>query len=157
SLCESLLAAAAVVQQLAPGGELHAWAAVRSAEALLVPVDRLPALVVDVGEAARLEELGQVALSGREQPRLRVLQDVSGRPRGVFLVGADEAARAALDPAGAVHAFAAEHPAVGVGDHASVVVERHARQRDAAVADAPQDETARDHLGLAGGDRLEAA
>ena len=47
--------------------------------------------------------------------------------------------------------------ALDVRDHAAALVERDARQRDAAVADAPQDDAARDRLALAGRDRADLA
>jgi hypothetical protein len=58
------------------------------------------------------------------------------------LVGADDPARAALDPAGHVlardNSAVAENPARGVRDDAAVGVERQARDRHAPVANRPQ-------------------
>ena len=90
-----------------------------------------------------------------QQPGRGVLEQELDRLGRVLLVRADHAARAALDPAGAVHARdrhagVVEHAAAVVPDRRAALVERDARHRRAPVADAPQHEPARDHLALVG-------
>src|SRR5262249_17707499 len=98
------LAAAAVVPELVPGCELRARAAGRGAEALFVTVDRLPALVVDVRQPPCIKKLGEITLTRRQQPGFGVFEHLGGGLGSVLLVRPDDAARAALDPAGAVQA-----------------------------------------------------
>ena len=77
-----------------------------------------------------------------------------GRLGGVLLVRADHAARAALDPAGAVDAGIGSPSSSRTRPSSFGITPRPSSngtpgQRDAAVADAAQDEAARDHLALA--------
>src|SRR5262249_24280896 len=81
---------------------------------------------------------------------------------GVLLVRPDHAARPALDPAGAVETgnrlpILAEHSPVGVRDRAGAFGERHPREADAAVADASEDDPARNDVVLVGDDGADAA
>src|SRR3954447_11812158 len=80
---------------------------------------------------------------------------------GVLLVGADHAARPALDPTDDVLArdllaVGAEYPAALVADHAAVVVEGKALERAAPVADRAEHEAALELLALAGIDGADA-
>ena len=69
----------------------------------LVRVDRLPARVLDEGHAAPDEQRLEVALAAAQSsPRAASSSSRSTVSVGVLLVRADHAARAALDPAGAV-------------------------------------------------------
>src|SRR5688500_7394524 len=87
------------LEQLLPGAELHAWAAVRLARRTLGRVDRLPACVENVLDAALDEELLEVVPRGRRQQTCPcVLEQELDRLRGVLLVRADDATRPALDP-----------------------------------------------------------
>src|SRR5439155_22232162 len=75
----------------------------------------------------------------------------------ILLVRADDARRAALDPARAVDAgygsaALVEDAAAVVADRAAALVEGDVRERDAPVADAAKDEAARDGLALVGAD-----
>src|SRR5262249_27060840 len=85
-------------EQLFPADELHARAAVRLAERALMGIDRLPAGVFDERQAALHQESLEVALPAGEQAGVGVFEHVLDRLGGVLLVGADDAARAALDP-----------------------------------------------------------
>src|SRR5262249_55310138 len=67
----------------------------------------------------------------------------------VLLVRADDPGRAALDPAGAVDTR--RYPSALVRDRAARSVEAHARQLDAAVADAAEDEATSQRLVLVRG------
>src|SRR5262249_55353207 len=83
------------------------------------------------------------------------------RLRGVRLVGADDAGRTALDPSGGVLAHqrllgpGIEHAALVVQDDAPALVERHARQGYAAIADRTEHQTDRNLLETVGGARLQ--
>src|SRR5581483_3685501 len=139
-------------QELFPGGELHAGPFPRLAGLPLGRVDRPPALVFDVVDALLVEEaLERPGAGAGELAGAGVLEQQLDRLGGVLLVRADHAARAALDPAGGVRAICAENPPPGVRDRAAALVERHAGERNAAVADAPEHEPAGDRLGLARG------
>src|SRR5262249_25152223 len=132
-------------EQLVPGAELDARLSVRLAERALVLVDRLPARVLDEGQPALDEQVLEIALALRQHAGGGVLQQVLGRRVRVLLVGADDAARAALDPAGAVEprhrrTVDAEDAPLDVGDDAAIVVERHPGKGDPAIADAAKDE-----------------
>src|SRR5207244_9987683 len=79
----------------------------------------------------------------------RVLEQRGARLGRVLLVRPDHAARAALDPPGGVGARRAFDPAAVVRDRGLALVERNAGKRDALVADAPENQPARNRLGLA--------
>src|SRR5207248_7138942 len=64
---------------------------------------------------------------------------------------------AALDPAGDVRALGAGDAPAVVRDRRAALVERHAGERHAPVADAAEDDAARDRLALLGRDRGDAA
>src|SRR3954454_22025552 len=154
------------VEHLAGAHELDPRAALRRAQRALVLVDRPPPLPRDEVRAA----LGQPLLAGLragvgrrvQRARLAVLEDAGDGVGGVLLVGADDARRAALDPAdgvlaGGAGAVVADHPAALVADQAAALVERDPGQRQAAVADRAQPQPAGDHLLLIGGDGTQAA
>ena len=82
--------------------------------------------------------------------------------RRVLLVRADDPRRTALDPAGAVQArhrlpFVVKHATALVAHRPARIVERHARERHAAVADAAEDEPTWNRLALFRRDGDEAA
>src|SRR5204863_393132 len=113
-------------------------------------VDRRPAGVLDDRHATLCEQHVDRG-GGRFRFRLEatcggVLQQELDRLGRVLLVRADYARRAALDPAGAVDARL--DAAALVGDRATLLVENHARQPDAVVADAAEDEPTRQRLVL---------
>src|SRR5262249_4108058 len=141
----------ACFQEIFPVGELHARSPERLAGRLLRLVDRLPALVGDERRALRVELFGQITLGGcRELPGAGVLEQQLDRLRGVLLVGADDAARAALDPPGDIRTTGTGHAAALVRDRPRLLVERDARAGDALVADARQHDPRRDDLQLTG-------
>src|SRR5206468_4118056 len=116
----------------------------------------------DAAAEPRLDRVALRALRLAQATRLRVLDQLGDRVGGVLLVRADHARRAALDPADDVLAgdrlaVLGRHAPAVVADQAAALVERHARQRPAAVADRAQHEAALDHLLLARRDRLEVA
>src|SRR6266700_242940 len=128
------------LEQPLPRGQLHARAAERLAGGAFSGVDRLPALVLDVVDAALVEQLLQRRRSrAGDTTRAHVLEQRLDRLGRVLLVRADDAARASFDPAGAVGPLGADHAALDVRDHAPLLVERQAEQRQPLVADAPQD------------------
>src|SRR5262249_13035877 len=88
----------------------------------------------------------RVRVAALELPRRRVLEQEVDRLGRVLLVRADHPARAALDPAGAVDARS--DAAALVRDRRAALVERHAREGDAEVADAAEHDPARDRLAL---------
>src|SRR5437868_471367 len=94
------------VEQLVPRDELHARPAERLAARALERVDRLPAGVDDAASAAfvedRVDSLGCPAGVVRETPGADVLEQQLDGLRRILLIRADDAARAALDPARAV-------------------------------------------------------
>ena len=149
------------VEQLVPGAELDARPAVRLAARALELVDRRPAVVSTNGRAA----LGEQLRRGRRSPRAaagRRAASSSSSDDGlgrVLLVRPDHAARAALDPARAVDAR--DRRSVrrrGRGRRRSGSCRGPRRtgtsgERDAAVADAAEDEAARDRLALVRRDR----
>ena len=99
--------------------------------------------------------------SGRrlsQPPRGHVLEDARNRVGRVLLVGADHAGRPPLDPAD--HVLRGQRPVVvvhhaptDIADRPAGGIERHVRQRSAAIADRPDDEPALEELLLAGGNR----
>ena len=139
--------------QLVPGDELDARATVRLARPRSIGVDRLPARVADVLDAAIDEQLldrlgGRRRIAPLQQSGARVLeQQLDGLGR-VLLVRADHAARAALDPARAVDAGHAGDASILVRDRRAPRVERDSGELDAEVADAAEDDAARDRLAL---------
>src|SRR6185437_16692080 len=141
-----------------PRDELEARPPEGLAPAPLVRVDRLPARVLDGGDAALHQQVVELAARGTDElSGLRVLEQQLDRLGRVLLVRADHAARAALDPAGRVRPLRAGHAPAVVRDRPARLVERHARQHDAAVADAAQDERARNRLARADRARDDAA
>ena len=99
--------------ELVEPDELDPRAALGLAGAALVLVDRLPALPEDRVGRAGGEPFGAlvgVCARGAEQAGLGVGDDLGHRVGGVLLVGADDAARAALDPADGVLAGDAGGP-----------------------------------------------
>src|SRR6185369_7461145 len=94
----------------------------------------------------------------RSEPTFaRVLEQVVDRIRRVLLVRPDDAVRAALDPARAVEArdgngTLAQNAAAHVRNRAGALVVGNARKPDPPVTDAPEDDPARNHLALVGGD-----
>ena len=126
-------------------------------------VDRLPARVRDDLDAA----LARSASIDPVRPRTRgrgagILEQEVDRLRGVLLVRPDHPRRAALDPARAVDAgdrrpaLVEDAPAL-VRHRPARLVERRPGQRDAVVADAAEDDPARDHLALVGRHCADAA
>src|SRR5258705_425362 len=136
------------LEQLCPGDELHTGATELLAGCALELVDRRPAAVDDRAHAA-LDEQPIEVLGGSIVPRrvAEVFEQQLDCLRGVLLIGADHAARAALDPPGDVDARG--DAAVLVRDRSAALVERDARKRDAAVADAAEDDAALEGLRLA--------
>src|SRR5215208_4633702 len=116
------------LQQLLGPRELHAWAAFGLPRGALGAVDRLPARVGHVVGLALVQELLErvgVGFRGIQQAAGgSVLQQRVDRLLRVALVGADDPARAALDPADHVLAAVADATTL-VGDYAAAVVERH--------------------------------
>ena len=89
---------------------------------------------------------------------VRVLEHLGDRIGGVLFVGADHAARAALDPAD--HVLAAmralvlvAYPPTDVPDQAASSVERDVVDGPTAIADRAQDQAAVDLLSLISGHR----
>ena len=81
----------------------------------------------------------------------QVLGEARDRLLGVALVGAEDAGRAALDPADGVDArerlaLRGQRAAGAVGQHEGALVERHVGQRHRPVADGAQDEAGLDRL-----------
>src|SRR5262245_56885605 len=153
---------ASLREQLVPARELDPWTAVRLTAAALMLVDRLPARVLDELDPAiekHALERRPVVVPG-DEPGAGVVEQPLARLDGVLPVRPDHAARAALDPAGAVDAahdlaVLPDDTALHVRHHAPGLVERQPGQRDAAVADAAEDDPARDHLGPFGRDRAD--
>src|SRR5262245_50743892 len=126
------------LEQLVPRAELDARAAGGLARRALGRVDRLPARVEDVIDAALAQELLEVvSRDGAERARAGVFEQVLDRLGRILLVRPDHAARPALDPSRDVQA--GTHAAALVRDRAPALVERDARELDAAIADAPED------------------
>src|SRR5438093_1715511 len=143
------------LEHLGDPHELHARAALRLAGGALAVVDCLPALPRHVVGRAPPQPRLDVLVARRVGQQVGVLDDVRDRLGGALLVGADDAAGAALDPADGVlaaqrPAVFAEDTAVVVGDAAGPGVDRDAGDRLAAVADRAQDEAALEHLLVAG-------
>ena len=95
-----------------------------------------------------------------EQPCRSVLEQELHRLGRILLVGADHAARAALDPAGAVHtryrrARVVQDTADIVPDRRPPVIERNAGHGRAPITDAAQHQPTRNHLALVGGHRVD--
>src|SRR5205823_11053667 len=135
-------------QQLVPRAQLDPWPAGRLAGGTLDLVDRRPAGVLDHANAAFGEELVDrpgTRVGLRRQPAGGGVleQELHGLGR-VLLVRADHPRRAALDPAGAVDAGL--HAPALVRNRPALRVEEHARQLDAVVAHAAEDEPARQRL-----------
>ena len=149
-----------MLEHLLDPDELDPGAAVGLAAADLGLVDRLPVLEADVADAALGEQLldrGRLGVLGVEQGlRLDVGEQVGDGLQRVFLVGADHAGGAALDPAGRVVAdlvagvVGVEHAAALVEDQAALLVEGDALDRDAGVADRAQHQAALELFALAG-------
>ena len=126
---------------------------------LLVAVQHLPIVVGDVGNGPRLEQgfdSGWVAgFVGYARQGRQVLDHLADGFNRVGLVGADDAARSSLGPAGDVAArhrgAVLDDPAGGVGNHAAVVVEGQPGHRGAEIADRPQQQTCCEILLDAGG------
>src|SRR5579884_2666606 len=136
-------------QELVPAAELHARPPERVADAALVLVDRRPARVHDephpTADQEPLDLIGRAALPRRVAPVGEEELDRLGR---VLFVRADDTARAALDPARDVDA---RHDTTAVvRDRARDRVEGHARQLDASIADAPEDDPGGQGLELVG-------
>src|SRR5581483_8916683 len=138
-------------QELLPRGQLHARSVARLPCGALGRVDRLPARVLDELDVLRPEHRVQRrgSVGSSEAAAACVFEQSLHGLRGVLLVRSDHAARAALDPAGGVRPFRVGDAAAVVRDRARPLVERHARDRNAAVADAAQDEPAGDRLRIA--------
>src|SRR5207244_1589397 len=145
-------------EQLFPGAELDPRPAERRPAFPLRRVDRLPARVGHARDAALREELLERLVArplGPAQPPFpRVLEQQLDGLRRVLLVRPDHAARAALDPAGAVdagkrRAVLAEDAPARVRHRPAPLVERNAGQADTAIADAPEDRAAGNRLALA--------
>src|SRR5262249_47515660 len=148
-------------EELLPGAELDPWTTLLLPAGLLDGVDRLPARVRDRGNAALREQLVDRARVVREETRTSVLEQELGRLGRVLLVRADHARRAALDPTCAVQTGngctrAVDDPASHVRHRPRGFVERGAGERDAVVADAPEDDAAGEHLALVGRHRAHA-
>src|SRR3954447_11473999 len=132
----------------------------RLAAADLGLVDRLPVLEADVADSALAQQILDRArlglLRAQQLPGLDVLQEVSHRLQRIFLVGPDHARGAALDPAGGVvpglvaRVVGVEDATALVEDQAAPLVEGHALDRDAGVADRAQDQPTVELFALAG-------
>ena len=118
-------------------------------------VDRAPAVDRDEVRLALGEQRVDLLAAGLagcgSAPASQVLDEAADGLLGVALVGAEDAGRAALDPADGVDAgqrlaVGREHPAALVGQHEVALVERHVGQRHGPVADRAQDEAALDRL-----------
>src|SRR2546423_5597561 len=94
------------VEQLRPGAELDAGAPEGRAAGALARVDRLPAGVLDVLDAAFREQVLQhpLARDYADAALPGVLEQQRNGLRRVLLVRPDHAGRPALDPAGTVDA-----------------------------------------------------
>src|SRR4051812_44689138 len=145
------------VEQLVPRDELHARPPERLPARALECVDRLPARVDDAASAAFVEESvdGLRGLAGvmPEAAGANVVEQQLDRLRRILLVRADDAGRAALDPARAVRprnvlARGVEDTPAVVADRAARLVERNVGQRNASIADAAEHEAAGDGLAL---------
>src|SRR5687767_5161451 len=100
----STLDGAAGCEELLPAAELDARAAMRLPGGALREVDRLPARVQHRLESALGEHLlERPLLAGRQEPSLRIVEQLLDGLGRVLLVRADHPGRASLDPAGAVH------------------------------------------------------
>jgi hypothetical protein len=125
-----------------------------------VGVDRSPPLPADRRRASvklrRRIRFGVLGLI--EHASVAILQNPLDRLSGILLVGADHAARAALDPADGVLATArvvvlvAHTPAL-VADHPTAFVKRDAVERAAAIADRAEHQATLDQLLVLGGNR----
>mgnify|MGYP003694016357 CR=1 FL=1 len=129
----------------------YAWPTGSLAGRPLDFVDRRPAGVLDDTHAALCEQRVDGG-GGRFRLRLKatcggVLEQELDRLGRVLLVRADHARRPALDPAGAVDARLDDGRS-SLGIVAALLVEGHARQPDAVVADAAEDEPTRQRLVL---------
>ena len=124
----------------------------RLAGAALGAVDRLPPGVENRLDPSLGEQRLECSVPARRQlAGAGVLEQELDSLGRVLLVGADDAARAALDPAGRVQAGL--DPAALVRNRPGALVERDAGQPHAPVADAAEDDPARDRLALVGRDR----
>ncbi len=123
-------------------------------------VDGLPAGERDEVDSALaqqvLDRIGLRCLGLSEDPRLDVFEQGVDGLLSAFLVGADDAAGAALDPAGGVVAGAMaaalgfQDPAAGVQDRAAPLVESDSLDPDPGVADRAQQQPALELLAVAG-------
>src|SRR5690606_34644191 len=148
------------VDHLFAGHHLDAGPAVRLAQGDLVRVEAVPAVEVGPAHAARGEQRRNRLLRRvlRLPPGALVVDQVADGLHGVGLGVSDQPDRAALDPAGRVHARHAlvralrEDLALAVRDDAVPLVEGDPRQRRAEVADGPVDRLHGELADLAGAD-----
>ena len=148
-------------EHLRDAHELHARAALWLAGRRLVRVDRLPARPGhEPGHAAAQPRLDRLAVGRRlvQPARVQVLDAAARRCRWrpscscrSRRTGPRLIQPTAYSPGSGV-AVVVGHAAAVVADQAAALVERHAGQRAAAVADRAQHQAAVDDLLLAGGD-----
>src|SRR5439155_14160123 len=133
------------LEQLVPRAELHPRAAELLAGGSLVVVDRRPARVHDeTRHAAREEAVDLLESDVLARSIAQVFEQQPNRFRCVLLVGADDAARAPLDPPRRIDA--GPDAAAVVRHRSRPLVERDARKLDAAVPDAAEDDAGLERL-----------
>src|SRR5215471_622547 len=144
-------------EQIVPPAELHPRSSEGFSHRAFGSVDGVPALVRhDLHTTFDEQAVDPLGRAAGQPTRARILEQELDGLRRVLLVRPDDAARSALDPACAVHAGQClatrllEHPPTVVRDRPATFVEGHAGEFHAPVADAAEDDAARDHLELLG-------